>query len=108
MTVIRVLPTDPVPSIIAVTVERALALPFRLLCVPYRIKSNNPSERNSMWHMNKRKIMQVHFLTTHTLTKSAETAVVMREYGPLTKPPHTSSIPAISNNTQTSEHYTMQ
>lgn len=27
------------------------------------------------------------------LTRSAETAVVMREYGPLTSPPHTSSIP---------------
>lgn len=29
----------------------------------------------------------------NTLTKSAETAVVMREYGPLTNPPHTSSMP---------------
>lgn len=27
------------------------------------------------------------------LTKSADTAVVMREYGPLTRPPHTSSMP---------------
>lgn len=32
-------------------------------------------------------------LELNTLTKSADTAVVMRAYGPLTRPPHTNSMP---------------
>lgn len=32
-------------------------------------------------------------LELNTLTKSADTAVVMREYGPLTRHPHTNSMP---------------
>lgn len=32
-------------------------------------------------------------LELKTPTKSADTAVVMREYGPLTRPPHTNSMP---------------
>lgn len=54
------LPIDPVPSIIAVTVAKALELPWRLGCVP----------------------------------RSADTAVVIKPYGPLTRAPVKNSIPA--------------
>ena len=33
------------------------------------------------------------------LTRSADTAVVMRAYGPFTRPPHTSSIPTYGKKT---------
>lgn len=67
----------------AVTVDRALAFPFRLLCVPWGGRWEELLVDLSSSETTERRL---------NLTRSADTAVVMRAYGPLTRPPHTSSM----------------
>lgn len=64
---------------------------FQALVGPLRSKGQK-REECSDWVSNPGWIQELES-EVKQLTRSAETAVVMREYGPLTSPPHTSSIP---------------